>query len=59
MTVYHGTVNQFGDAIEKGGFKPSKSGRIGPGVYFTDDPNVAWQIAKNRAQTYLGEPVVI
>ena len=37
--VYHGT--RAGEAIKKEGFKPSKHGNLGPGVYSTPDPNIA------------------
>jgi len=32
---------------------------MGKGVYFTDDPDVAWQVAVDRAKKYNDEPVVI
>ena len=38
-TLYHGTRQS--DAIKREGFRPSKDGNLGPGVYATGDRNLA------------------
>jgi hypothetical protein len=32
---------------------------MGPGVYFTDDSDVAWNVARERAKKHNDDPVVI
>jgi len=49
---YHNTVWQSGDIIRKKGFKPSSPIGIRKGENFIDDPNIAWQMAKDRVQKY-------
>lgn len=37
MTAYHGTDHISAESIKRNGFKPSSTGRLGPGVYFATD----------------------
>lgn len=51
--LYHATQIQFVSAILKNGLKPSATGRMGPGIYFTTLEHVkpiAQHISQNRAK---------
>jgi hypothetical protein len=37
VILYHGTKAEWAVSILKTGFRPSSDGRLGAGVYFTDD----------------------
>ena len=48
--LYHGIRLSSIKGISEKGLRPSTSGRLGPGVYFTDDFQVAETISLNRGQ---------
>lgn len=45
-TMYHGTTAECAESIRKYGFKPSKNGALGKGVYLTVDLNKAINYAR-------------
>merc|ERR1712072_795003 len=47
ITAWHATPSGNVETIVKRGFRPSKTGRLGPGVYFTNRLSHAISIAKN------------
>jgi len=49
VKLYHGTKLEFAKSILKNGWKISKDGRMGPGVYLTPDRNVATSAARRWA----------
>ena len=48
ITLYHGTKVDNTSGIASEGLKPSKNGRLGPGVYFVESYSEAISIAKHR-----------
>jgi hypothetical protein len=53
QVVYHGTSKTAGDAIKKGGFRESKDGFLGKGVYFSSEKQVG-SFYKTMAQNKTG-----
>lgn len=39
--IYHGTGQSAGSSIQQQGFRPSTTGKMGPGVYATNNPDYA------------------
>ena len=52
QTFYHGTRDDNYKKIMEGGFKGSHQGALGPGIYLTEDKNIAkqygWKVLKNK-----------
>jgi len=48
-TLYHGAPKKFAESIVKSGLKSTKKGRLGPGLYLTDDRFVASAAAIRKA----------
>ncbi len=55
LTLYHGSDSANTRSILKTGLKPSRRGRLGPGVYLTDDKKAANAIAQYRGQPLVCE----
>ena len=52
-TLYHGTKGEHAASILATGLRPSASGRLGAGIYFTFDKDVAIAIAKHRGLQFV------
>jgi len=50
LTLWIGTLTGNVQSIVDSGFMPSSSGRLGPGIYLTDDFNVAKTVARHRGK---------
>ena len=48
LTLYHGTDGQNAVSILSGGLRASTVGRLGPGVYLTDDLDIAKAVAAHK-----------
>ena len=55
--LYHGTRLSSIKGISEEGLRPSTAGRLDPGIYFTDDFQVAETISLNRGQEGNGRAV--
>ena len=53
MTLYHGTNGANAASILGEGLRASTGGRLGAGVYLTDDKDVAKQVARHRGLQFV------
>ena len=48
LTLYHGTDGTNAESILRNGLRPSANGRLGAGVYLTDDREIALSVARSQ-----------
>lgn len=57
-TLYHGTIDKYGDEISRNGFNLSHQDLV-PGVYLSNDKAIATQYAADRAKEAGGKAVTL